>query len=148
METDHLETSSSSSVSAPNNLDIQDPSLIYNESDNDVESLLEESGNMEVDEKEITWTIVKGTTECSRCKLINSYGYICILLQQGKNRTAYCCCSKRNSAKCKARVNQHGDIFTPGKNEHIRIANTGVELKAKVTVECINRAHVQPFAAA
>ena len=60
METDHLETSSSSSVSAPNNLDIRDPSLIHSKLDNDVESLLEVTGNLEVDDEEMTWIIVKG----------------------------------------------------------------------------------------
>ena len=103
---------------------------------------------MEAHEEEITWTIVKGATECSRCKLINSYDYSYIPFRQRKNGTAYWRCSKRNSAKSKVRVNQHGDIFQPEENEHICIANTGAELKAKVTVECINRARVQPFATA
>ena len=59
-----------SSVSVPNNSDFQDLSLIYIEPDNSVDSLLEETGNMEVDEEEITCTIMKGATECNECKLI------------------------------------------------------------------------------
>lgn len=141
-----------SAASAPNNSDICDPSRLYNEPLNYEESLLHGADSVEVEDEpsvELTWTLVKGATERSGCRLINSLGYSYILLRKGKkDGTAYWRCSKRNSAQCKARVNQHGDRFTPGANEHVCSVSRGIDVKTKVQVACLKRAREQPFTAA
>ena len=98
---------------------------------------------------EIKWDIVDGATRKGRRQLVNSLGFSYAFNKQSKNgETAYWLCSKRTSAKCNARVNQKGDIFTPGACPHSCEANKGAIFVAKIRSAVNTAAIQQPFTAA
>lgn len=141
------------SSEAPNNSQIQNPSISYQSPEVNQESLLEpveEDSQMDVDiEEEINWEIIKGATERMGTHLVNSYGYKYVIHKNGKAEgVVYWRCSQRNSAKCKARVNQNGHVFTPGLIEHVCQPKFGANILARVRAECNVQARAQPFTSA
>ena len=116
----HPQATETSSVAS--NSHIHNQHTVYVEPQIHHESQLVESvmDTDDVSTEEITWELVTGSTERNGTHLVNSIGYTYVLHKLGKSEgIAHWRCAQRNSAKCKARVNQKSDDFSIGIVKHL-----------------------------
>lgn len=92
------------------------------------------------------WEIIAGATKRGKEQLTNNYGYTYTFQSSSKDgQSRYWMCTRRASHKCKARVIQRGEEFTPAPTEHVCEAQAGAVMIAKVKAttnrEALKRPH-------
>ena len=85
---------------------------------------------------DLTFEIIEGDTQRSNKLLVDSNGYSYTMKSHKHSRSGritWRCTLRRKNPTCTATVRQVEDVFTPGSNTYIHPAESGLDIKVKIT---------------